>query len=55
MSPLVHVGRGAAVRGWGHTQILALFDRRGHPRYTGLDSQRTTVDHIAFGISLQDF
>lgn len=39
----------------GHTQILALFDRRSHPRYTGLDSQRTTVDHIAFAISWQDF
>ena len=39
----------------GHTQILALFDRTDSPHYTGLDSKKTTVDHIAFSISLADF
>ncbi len=39
----------------GHTQILALFDRSDEPDYIGPDSARTTVDHIAFAISLQDF
>ena len=39
----------------GHTQILALFDRSAEPAYTGLDSARTTVDHIAFTIALADF
>ena len=39
----------------GHTQILALFDRTGSQGYVGLDEKRTTVDHLAFSISLQDF
>ncbi len=39
----------------GHTQILALFDRADTENYTGLDSEKTTVDHIAFAISLADF
>jgi len=39
----------------GHTQVLALFDRSGDPDYRGLDSERTTVDHIAFEIDLEDF
>ncbi len=39
----------------GHTQILALFDRTHEDDYAGLDLERTTVDHIAFGISLADF
>ncbi|RLT38835.1 MAG: VOC family protein [Chloroflexi bacterium] len=39
----------------GHTQILALFDRRTAPGYSGLDPARTTVDHIAFAIALTDF
>lgn len=39
----------------GHTQILALFDRTGSPGYVGLDARRTTVDHLAFSIALQDF
>ena len=39
----------------GHTQILALFDRTGSSDYVGLDARRTTVDHLAFSISLQDF
>ncbi|MCH7664044.1 MAG: VOC family protein [Chloroflexi bacterium] len=37
----------------GHTQILALFDRTDSPNYTGLDAEKTTVDHIAFVISLE--
>ncbi len=39
----------------GHTQILALFDRSATPDYQGIDPARTTVDHIAFGIALEDF
>ena len=39
----------------GHTQILALFDRTARPDYTGIDAERTTVDHIAFGIALEDY
>jgi catechol 2,3-dioxygenase len=39
----------------GHTQILALFDRRSAAGYAGLDAARTTVDHIAFTISLADY
>jgi len=39
----------------GHTQILALFDRTTSPGYEGLSARRTTVDHIAFAVSLADF
>jgi catechol 2,3-dioxygenase-like lactoylglutathione lyase family enzyme len=39
----------------GHTQILALFDRTTETGYAGLDPARTTVDHIAFAIDLDDF
>lgn len=39
----------------GHTQILALFDRTETQDYQGIDPARTTVDHIAFGIELDDF
>ncbi len=39
----------------GHTQILALFDRRKEPGYAGLNAAHTTVDHIAFVIALEDF
>ncbi len=38
----------------GHTQILALFDRRARVGYQGIESEHTTVDHIAFGIALED-
>ena len=38
----------------GHTQVLALFDRTGQAGYSGLDSRRSTVDHIAFEIALAD-
>jgi catechol 2,3-dioxygenase len=39
----------------GHTQILALFDRREQPDYQSLDVRKSTIDHIAFAISLEDF
>jgi catechol 2,3-dioxygenase len=39
----------------GHTQILALFDRSEAAGYRGLDAERTTVDHAAFGIELADY
>ena len=39
----------------GHTQILALFDRSRGEGYTGLDTKKSTVDHIAFGISKSDY
>ena len=34
----------------GHTQVLALFDRR-----KPLNAEQTTVDHIAFTVALKDF
>ena len=39
----------------GHTQVLALFDRAGTPGYSGVSSERSTIDHIAFTVSLADF
>jgi catechol 2,3-dioxygenase-like lactoylglutathione lyase family enzyme len=39
----------------GHTQVLALFDRSESPDYRGTDAATTTIDHIAFEISLADF
>jgi catechol-2,3-dioxygenase len=39
----------------GHTQVLALFDRAGTPGYRGTDAATSTIDHIAFEISLADF
>lgn len=39
----------------GHTQILALFDRSEVKNYKGIDSSKSTVDHIAFGISKKDY
>jgi catechol 2,3-dioxygenase len=39
----------------GHTQVLALFDRSADPKYVGLNSATTTVDHLAFEIDLADF
>lgn len=38
----------------GHTQVLALFDRTGSSGYRGLNTEQTTVDHIAFEITLDD-
>jgi catechol 2,3-dioxygenase-like lactoylglutathione lyase family enzyme len=39
----------------GHTQVLALFDRSAGSNYTGLNSAKSTVDHLAFEISLGDY
>jgi len=39
----------------GHTQILALFDRADAPGYQGISAVQSTIDHIAFTISLADF
>ena len=39
----------------GHTQILALFDRSATRGYQGLDAKKTTLDHLAFEISLSDY
>ena len=39
----------------GHTQILALFDRSKKKGYEGLNAEKSTVDHIAFGISKADY
>ena len=39
----------------GHTQALALFDRSESPGYRGTDATTSTIDHIAFEISLADF
>jgi catechol 2,3-dioxygenase-like lactoylglutathione lyase family enzyme len=41
----------------GHTQVLALFDRRGDPEYRPVQpgSRTPPLDHIAFGIDLADF
>ena len=43
----------------GHTQSLALFDQSGeadHPslHYTGVDTEKSTLHHIAFTISASD-
>jgi catechol-2,3-dioxygenase len=39
----------------GHTQILALFDRKERPDYKGLSATQTTVDHFAFTIEMRDY
>lgn len=39
----------------GHTQILALFNRSDSQNYIGLEPNKTTLDHLAFTISLSDF
>ena len=39
----------------GHTQVLALFDRSSSSGYRGLNAATSTVDHIAFEISLADY
>jgi len=39
----------------GHTQVLALFDRSQSPGYRGTDAAASTIDHIAFEITLADF
>src|SRR3989441_13252815 len=39
----------------GHSQVLALFDRAQSPGYRGTDAATSTIDHIAFEITLTDF
>jgi catechol 2,3-dioxygenase-like lactoylglutathione lyase family enzyme len=39
----------------GHAQGLGLFDRSNEPGYAGLSSDHTTLDHIAFEISKDDY
>jgi len=39
----------------GHAQVLALFDRSQNPDYRRPDATASTIDHIAFEISLSDF
>jgi catechol 2,3-dioxygenase-like lactoylglutathione lyase family enzyme len=39
----------------GHTQVLALFDRSEDSGYAGVDAAKSTIDHIAFEISAEDF
>ncbi|MBI3661213.1 VOC family protein [Candidatus Acetothermia bacterium] len=39
----------------GHTQIVALFDRKEQTGYQGLSAAQTTVDHFAFTIALSDY
>lgn len=39
----------------GHTQVLVLFDHSEADRYVQPDSERTTIDHIAFGIDPDSF
>lgn len=39
----------------GHVAILALFDRTEREGYAGLDVARTTVDHFAFTIDLENY
>ncbi len=38
----------------GHIQILALFDRSARPGYQGLEPKKSTIDHVAFEIALED-
>ena len=39
----------------GHTQILALFDRKSRENYQGIEIEKSTIDHIAFTIALEDY
>ena len=39
----------------GHTQVLALFDRSAQAGYAAPEARRTSVDHIAFTIMLEDY
>jgi catechol 2,3-dioxygenase-like lactoylglutathione lyase family enzyme len=39
----------------GHTAILALFDRAEREGYAGLDVARSTIDHFAFTIDLENY
>jgi catechol 2,3-dioxygenase len=39
----------------GHTQVLALFDRSGDSDYRAPNAPSSTIDHIAFEISLPNY
>ena len=39
----------------GHTQIVALFDRKELAGYEGLNAEQTTIDHFAFTIAASDY
>ena len=39
----------------GHAQVLALFDRTKESSYRGVDAKTSTMDHLAFEISLDDY
>jgi catechol 2,3-dioxygenase len=39
----------------GHTQVLVVFDRTGTEGYVPPGPDRTTVDHVAFGIRREAF
>lgn len=39
----------------GHTQVVALFDRSENEQSREVDSERTTLDHVAFTVLLDDF
>lgn len=39
----------------GHTQILALFDRKDQAGYTGLSAAQTTLHHFAFTIAVGEY
>jgi catechol 2,3-dioxygenase len=39
----------------GHTQVLALFDRSKSSDYRPPDAVTSTIDHLAFEVSLADF
>ncbi|MFK8214337.1 VOC family protein [Haloferax volcanii] len=39
----------------GHEAVFALFDRTDDAGYEGLDQAFTTLDHLAFSISPEDF
>ncbi len=39
----------------GHTQVLALFDRSAGAEYIASAGTATTLDHLAFSISVDDF
>jgi catechol-2,3-dioxygenase len=39
----------------GHTQVLALFDRSPLPADEEPSHARTTLDHLAFGIALEEY
>jgi catechol 2,3-dioxygenase-like lactoylglutathione lyase family enzyme len=39
----------------GHTQVLALFDRRAQPGSAGLSAEKSTIDHLASEVGLADF